>query len=201
VWCRRRADLRRLLLTIAAGDDQTAATLHVRLDTLVWVYRIALFAGPVIAACSRRESPRKCVRACPRRRASAGRRPAGRNARAATKKKGRKRDDAMLIFALRYCSPRCSDGTFGRGYLCGEVRVVPRRAAVGLARRTVAASRRTGRRRLLFIDRTHAAARRGCKSPTATNARDSNCRSRDPRARRLSRPVVAGGPPLPNRVR
>ena len=38
-----------LLLTIAAGDDQTAATLHVRLDTLVWVYRIALFAGPVIA--------------------------------------------------------------------------------------------------------------------------------------------------------
>jgi ubiquinol-cytochrome c reductase cytochrome b subunit len=37
-----------LLLTIAAGDDQTAATLHVRLDTLVWIYRIALFAGPVV---------------------------------------------------------------------------------------------------------------------------------------------------------
>jgi ubiquinol-cytochrome c reductase cytochrome b subunit len=37
-----------LLLTIAAADDQTAATLHVRLETLVWIYRIALFAGPVI---------------------------------------------------------------------------------------------------------------------------------------------------------
>jgi ubiquinol-cytochrome c reductase cytochrome b subunit len=37
-----------LLLTIAAGDDQTAATLHVSLDRLVWIYRIALFAGPVI---------------------------------------------------------------------------------------------------------------------------------------------------------
>jgi ubiquinol-cytochrome c reductase cytochrome b subunit len=37
-----------LLLTIAAGDDQTAATLHVRLDTLVWLYRIALLAGPVV---------------------------------------------------------------------------------------------------------------------------------------------------------
>jgi ubiquinol-cytochrome c reductase cytochrome b subunit len=37
-----------LLLTIAAGDDQTAATLHVRLDTLVWAYRILLFAGPLL---------------------------------------------------------------------------------------------------------------------------------------------------------
>ena len=35
-----------LLLTIAAGDDQTAATLHVPLDTLVWIYRVALLAGP-----------------------------------------------------------------------------------------------------------------------------------------------------------
>jgi ubiquinol-cytochrome c reductase cytochrome b subunit len=37
-----------ILLTLAAGDDQTAATLHVSLDTLVWTYRILLFAGPVI---------------------------------------------------------------------------------------------------------------------------------------------------------
>ncbi len=37
-----------VLLTIAAGDDQTAATLHVRLDTLVWIYRIALLVGPFI---------------------------------------------------------------------------------------------------------------------------------------------------------
>ena len=35
-------------MTLAAGDDQTAATLHVNLDTLVWIYRIAIFAGPVI---------------------------------------------------------------------------------------------------------------------------------------------------------
>ena len=35
-----------LLLTIAAGDDQTAATLHVNLETLVWVYRVALLVGP-----------------------------------------------------------------------------------------------------------------------------------------------------------
>jgi ubiquinol-cytochrome c reductase cytochrome b subunit len=35
-----------LLLTIAAGDDQTAATLHVSLDRLVWIYRIALLGGP-----------------------------------------------------------------------------------------------------------------------------------------------------------
>jgi ubiquinol-cytochrome c reductase cytochrome b subunit len=38
-----------LLLTIAAGDDQTAATLHVSLDALVWTYRIALLAGPIVA--------------------------------------------------------------------------------------------------------------------------------------------------------
>jgi ubiquinol-cytochrome c reductase cytochrome b subunit len=38
-----------LLLTIAAGDDQTAATLHVPLDALVWTYRIALLAGPIVA--------------------------------------------------------------------------------------------------------------------------------------------------------
>jgi ubiquinol-cytochrome c reductase cytochrome b subunit len=37
-----------LLLTIAAGDDQTSATLHVRLETLVWIYRIALLAGPFV---------------------------------------------------------------------------------------------------------------------------------------------------------
>jgi ubiquinol-cytochrome c reductase cytochrome b subunit len=37
-----------LLLTIAAGDDQTAATLHVRLDTLVWLYRSALLLGPIV---------------------------------------------------------------------------------------------------------------------------------------------------------
>jgi ubiquinol-cytochrome c reductase cytochrome b subunit len=36
-----------LLLTFAAGDDQTAATLHVRLDTLVWLYRVALLLGPI----------------------------------------------------------------------------------------------------------------------------------------------------------
>jgi ubiquinol-cytochrome c reductase cytochrome b subunit len=38
-----------LLLTLAAGDDQTSATLHVRLETLVWIYRIALLVGPVVA--------------------------------------------------------------------------------------------------------------------------------------------------------
>jgi ubiquinol-cytochrome c reductase cytochrome b subunit len=37
-----------ILLTLAAGDDQTAATLHVSLDTLVWTYRVLLFAGPLI---------------------------------------------------------------------------------------------------------------------------------------------------------
>jgi ubiquinol-cytochrome c reductase cytochrome b subunit len=37
-----------LLLTIVAGDDQTAATLHVRLETLVWVYRILFVIGPPI---------------------------------------------------------------------------------------------------------------------------------------------------------
>jgi ubiquinol-cytochrome c reductase cytochrome b subunit len=36
------------VLTLAAADDQTAATLHVRLETLVWIYRIALAIGPVI---------------------------------------------------------------------------------------------------------------------------------------------------------
>ena len=37
-----------LLLTLAAGDDQTSATLHVRVETLVWIYRIALVAGPLV---------------------------------------------------------------------------------------------------------------------------------------------------------
>lgn len=37
-----------LLLTFAAGDDQTSATLHVRLETLVWIYRVALLAGPFV---------------------------------------------------------------------------------------------------------------------------------------------------------
>jgi ubiquinol-cytochrome c reductase cytochrome b subunit len=37
-----------LLLTLAAGDDQTAATLHIPLETLVWIYRIALLAGPIV---------------------------------------------------------------------------------------------------------------------------------------------------------
>jgi len=38
-----------ILLTLAAADDQTAAALHIRLETLVWVYRILLFAGPLVA--------------------------------------------------------------------------------------------------------------------------------------------------------
>lgn len=38
-----------VILTLAAGDDQTAATLHLRLETLVWVYRILLLAGPFVA--------------------------------------------------------------------------------------------------------------------------------------------------------
>ncbi|MDB5043682.1 MAG: menaquinol-cytochrome c reductase cytochrome b subunit precursor, partial [Candidatus Eremiobacteraeota bacterium] len=38
-----------ILLTLAAADDQTAAALHVRLESLVWAYRILLFAGPVAA--------------------------------------------------------------------------------------------------------------------------------------------------------
>ena len=37
-----------VLLTLAAGDDQTAATLHIELDRLVWLYRIALLAGPFV---------------------------------------------------------------------------------------------------------------------------------------------------------
>jgi len=36
-----------ILLTLAAADDQTATALHVRLEALVWAYRILLFAGPV----------------------------------------------------------------------------------------------------------------------------------------------------------
>ena len=38
-----------VLLTLAAADDQTAAALHLRLETLVWVYRVLLFAGPLAA--------------------------------------------------------------------------------------------------------------------------------------------------------
>ena len=38
-----------ILLTLAAGDDQTAAALHLRLQTLVWVYRVLLLVGPLIA--------------------------------------------------------------------------------------------------------------------------------------------------------
>jgi ubiquinol-cytochrome c reductase cytochrome b subunit len=38
-----------LILTLAAADDQTAATLHVRLETLVWVYRVLLLVGPFAA--------------------------------------------------------------------------------------------------------------------------------------------------------
>jgi ubiquinol-cytochrome c reductase cytochrome b subunit len=38
-----------VLLTLAAADDQTAATLHIRLETLVWAYRILLVAGPLVA--------------------------------------------------------------------------------------------------------------------------------------------------------
>jgi len=37
-----------VLLTFAAGDDQTAATFGFRVETLVWVYRILFVAGPVI---------------------------------------------------------------------------------------------------------------------------------------------------------
>jgi len=92
-----------------------------------------------------------------------------RNARGATKKKGASGDDAMLIFALPVLLAAVL-GTALRARIsyaakCG---VVPRRAAVGLARRTVAASRRTGRRRLLFIDRTHA----GCRAVVQVAHRD-----------------------------
>jgi ubiquinol-cytochrome c reductase cytochrome b subunit len=37
-----------ILLTLAAADDQTAATLHLRLETLVWVYRILFLVGPFV---------------------------------------------------------------------------------------------------------------------------------------------------------
>jgi ubiquinol-cytochrome c reductase cytochrome b subunit len=36
-----------VLLTLAAADDQTAATLHLRLETLVWAYRVLLVLGPL----------------------------------------------------------------------------------------------------------------------------------------------------------
>lgn len=39
-----------VLLTLAAGDDQTAAALHLRLETLVWVYRVLLLVGPIVTA-------------------------------------------------------------------------------------------------------------------------------------------------------
>ena len=38
-----------VLLTLAAADDQTAAALHLRLETLVWVYRVLLLIGPLVA--------------------------------------------------------------------------------------------------------------------------------------------------------
>lgn len=38
-----------IVLTIAAGDDQTAATLHVQLPALVWTYRILFLIGPFVA--------------------------------------------------------------------------------------------------------------------------------------------------------
>ncbi len=37
-----------LLLTLAAADDQTATALHLRLETLVWVYRVLLLIGPIV---------------------------------------------------------------------------------------------------------------------------------------------------------
>jgi ubiquinol-cytochrome c reductase cytochrome b subunit len=37
-----------ILLTVAAGDDQTAATLHLRLESLVWAYRILFVIGPFV---------------------------------------------------------------------------------------------------------------------------------------------------------
>jgi ubiquinol-cytochrome c reductase cytochrome b subunit len=37
-----------ILLTLAAGDDQTAPALHVRLETLVWVYRVLFLVGPIV---------------------------------------------------------------------------------------------------------------------------------------------------------
>ena len=38
-----------VLLTLAAADDQTSAALHLRLETLVWVYRVLLIVGPLVA--------------------------------------------------------------------------------------------------------------------------------------------------------
>lgn len=38
-----------VLLTLAAADDQTAMTLHLRLETLVWCYRVLLLVGPFAA--------------------------------------------------------------------------------------------------------------------------------------------------------
>jgi ubiquinol-cytochrome c reductase cytochrome b subunit len=38
-----------ILLTLAAADDQTAATLHLRLESLVWAYRILFAIGPLLA--------------------------------------------------------------------------------------------------------------------------------------------------------
>ncbi len=38
-----------VLLTLAAADDQTATAFHLRLESLVWAYRILLLAGPVVA--------------------------------------------------------------------------------------------------------------------------------------------------------
>ena len=37
------------MLTLAAADDQTAAALHLPLESLVWAYRILLLAGPFVA--------------------------------------------------------------------------------------------------------------------------------------------------------
>jgi ubiquinol-cytochrome c reductase cytochrome b subunit len=37
-----------ILLTLAAADDQTAATLHLRLESLVWAYRILFLVGPFV---------------------------------------------------------------------------------------------------------------------------------------------------------
>jgi ubiquinol-cytochrome c reductase cytochrome b subunit len=37
-----------VLLTLAAADDQTAAAFHLRLETLVWIYRVLLLVGPIV---------------------------------------------------------------------------------------------------------------------------------------------------------
>jgi hypothetical protein len=39
-----------ILLVLAAGDDQLAAGAHIRLETLVWVYRVLLLIGPFVTA-------------------------------------------------------------------------------------------------------------------------------------------------------